>query len=157
MNCGLARAQTPEVRAGGAIGLGNRGWSAAEPNRAKADNRSAGWQHIVLRFAAGQRSFIPAPERFNPMNFHLLADALQGLVVARHRAAFDDVTDPGRLHYRFRQTNFVDAGETLHAGGDTAVSDTRGAAQSPSANDKICRRQTEEPCWVRSAEVLVDF
>ncbi len=38
MNCGLARAQTPEVSAGGAIGLGNRGWSAAEPNRATSAN-----------------------------------------------------------------------------------------------------------------------
>lgn len=34
----VARAQSPEVGAGGAIGLGNRGWSAAEPNRAKPEN-----------------------------------------------------------------------------------------------------------------------
>src|SRR6267154_1148078 len=58
---------------------------------------------------------------FNPMNFHLLADALQVLVVAQHRASFDDVTDPGRLHYCFCQANFVDTGETLHAGGDIHV------------------------------------
>jgi uncharacterized protein (TIGR02001 family) len=32
MTDGLARAETPEVSAGGAIGLGNRGWSAAETN-----------------------------------------------------------------------------------------------------------------------------
>ena len=31
---GLARAQTPEVSSGGAIGLGSRGWSAADTNRA---------------------------------------------------------------------------------------------------------------------------
>jgi uncharacterized protein (TIGR02001 family) len=35
---GLARAQTLEVSPGGAIGLGNRGWSASEPNRAKSAN-----------------------------------------------------------------------------------------------------------------------
>ena len=38
MSCGLARAETPEVSAGGAIGLGNRGWSASEPNRATSAN-----------------------------------------------------------------------------------------------------------------------
>ena len=38
MNCGLARAQTPEVSAGGAIGLGNRGWSAADTNRVTPAN-----------------------------------------------------------------------------------------------------------------------
>jgi uncharacterized protein (TIGR02001 family) len=38
MSCGLAHAQTSEVSAGGAIGLGNRGWSAAEPNRATSAN-----------------------------------------------------------------------------------------------------------------------
>ena len=38
MSCGLARAQTTEVSAGGAIGLGNRGWSASEPNRATSAN-----------------------------------------------------------------------------------------------------------------------
>jgi uncharacterized protein (TIGR02001 family) len=32
MTDGLARAETPEVSPGGAIGLGNRGWSAAETN-----------------------------------------------------------------------------------------------------------------------------
>jgi uncharacterized protein (TIGR02001 family) len=35
---GLARAETPEVSPGGAIGLGNRGWSAAETNRATSAN-----------------------------------------------------------------------------------------------------------------------
>jgi uncharacterized protein (TIGR02001 family) len=35
---GLARAETPEVSPGGAIGLGNRGWSAAETNRATSVN-----------------------------------------------------------------------------------------------------------------------
>ena len=35
---GLARAQTLEVSPGGAIGLGNRGWSASEPNRATSAN-----------------------------------------------------------------------------------------------------------------------
>ena len=35
---GPARAQTPEVSPGGAIGLGNRGWSASEPNRATSAN-----------------------------------------------------------------------------------------------------------------------
>ena len=35
---GLARAETPEVSPGGAIGLGNRGWSAAAPNRATSAN-----------------------------------------------------------------------------------------------------------------------
>ena len=34
MTGGLARAETPEVSPGGAIGLGNRGWSAPETNRA---------------------------------------------------------------------------------------------------------------------------
>ncbi len=34
MTGGLARAETPEVSPGGAIGLGNRGWSATETNRA---------------------------------------------------------------------------------------------------------------------------
>src|SRR5258705_4905149 len=35
---GLARAQTLEVSPGGAIGLGNRGWSASEPSRATSAN-----------------------------------------------------------------------------------------------------------------------
>ena len=35
---GLASAQTPEVSPGGAIGLGNRSWSAAEPNRTTSAN-----------------------------------------------------------------------------------------------------------------------
>ena len=34
MTGGSARAETPESSSGGAIGLGNRGWSAAEVNRA---------------------------------------------------------------------------------------------------------------------------
>ena len=38
MTGGLARAQTLEVSPGGAIGLGNRGWSASEPNRATSAN-----------------------------------------------------------------------------------------------------------------------
>jgi uncharacterized protein (TIGR02001 family) len=38
MSCGLARAQTPEVSAGGAIGLGNRGWSASETSHATSAN-----------------------------------------------------------------------------------------------------------------------
>ena len=38
MTGGLARAQTLEVTPGGAIGLGNRGWSASEPNRATSAN-----------------------------------------------------------------------------------------------------------------------
>jgi len=38
INCGLARAQTPDVSARGAIGLGNRGWSSAEANRATPAN-----------------------------------------------------------------------------------------------------------------------
>ena len=38
MSCGLARAETPEVSAGGAIGLGNRGWSASETSRATSAN-----------------------------------------------------------------------------------------------------------------------
>src|SRR5205807_9943984 len=78
-------------------------------------------QHIGLRIAAGQRSSSLRRKDFNPMNFHLLADALQVLVVARRRASLDDVTDTGRLHYRFCQANFVDTGETLHAGGDVHV------------------------------------
>lgn len=36
--CGLARAQTPGVSTGGAIGLGNRGWSASEASPAKSVN-----------------------------------------------------------------------------------------------------------------------
>jgi uncharacterized protein (TIGR02001 family) len=36
--CGLARAQTADVSPGGAIGLGNRGWSAADANRATSVN-----------------------------------------------------------------------------------------------------------------------
>ena len=36
---GLARAETPEVSPGGAIGLGNRGWSAAETNPATSVNK----------------------------------------------------------------------------------------------------------------------
>jgi hypothetical protein len=35
---GLARAETPEVSPGGAIGLGNRGWSAADTNHATSTN-----------------------------------------------------------------------------------------------------------------------
>ena len=38
MSCGLARAQTPEVSPGGAIGLGNRGWSASETSHATSAN-----------------------------------------------------------------------------------------------------------------------
>jgi len=38
MTCGLARAETPEVSAGGAIGLGNRGWSASETSHATSAN-----------------------------------------------------------------------------------------------------------------------
>ncbi len=38
MTGGLARAQNLEVSPGGAIGLGNRGWSASEPNRATSAN-----------------------------------------------------------------------------------------------------------------------
>jgi hypothetical protein len=41
MTGGSARAQTPENRSGGAIGLGNRGWSAAEVNRATPDKDRA--------------------------------------------------------------------------------------------------------------------
>ena len=38
MTGGSARAESPEVGWGGAIGLGSRGWSAAEPNRATPAN-----------------------------------------------------------------------------------------------------------------------
>jgi uncharacterized protein (TIGR02001 family) len=38
MTSGLAHAQTLEASPGGAIGLGNRGWSASEPNRATSAN-----------------------------------------------------------------------------------------------------------------------
>ena len=38
MTGGLARAETPEVSPGGAIGLGNRGWSATASNRATSVN-----------------------------------------------------------------------------------------------------------------------
>jgi uncharacterized protein (TIGR02001 family) len=38
MTGGLARAETPEVSPGGAIGLGNRGWSAPETSRATSVN-----------------------------------------------------------------------------------------------------------------------
>jgi uncharacterized protein (TIGR02001 family) len=38
MTGGLARAETPEVSPGGAIGLGNRGWSAPASNRATSVN-----------------------------------------------------------------------------------------------------------------------
>ena len=38
ITAGLARAQTLEVSPGGAIGLGNRSWSATEPNRATSAN-----------------------------------------------------------------------------------------------------------------------
>src|SRR3954469_10114118 len=55
------------------------------------------------------------------MDFHLLTDALQVLVVARHRARFDDVTDARRLHHRCTDANFVDIGETLHACGDIHI------------------------------------
>jgi uncharacterized protein (TIGR02001 family) len=36
---GLAHAQTLDVSPGGAIGLGNRGWSASEPNREESANK----------------------------------------------------------------------------------------------------------------------
>src|SRR3954451_22216921 len=36
--CGLVRAETPEAGPSGAIGLGNRGWSGAETNRATSGN-----------------------------------------------------------------------------------------------------------------------
>ena len=36
---GLARAQTLDVSPGGAIGLGNRGWSASDPSRATSANQ----------------------------------------------------------------------------------------------------------------------
>jgi hypothetical protein len=78
-------------------------------------------EHIGLCFAAGRGRSSLRRTDFNPMNFHLLADTLQVLVVARRRASLDDVTDTGRLHYRFCQANFVDAGETLHAGGDIHI------------------------------------
>jgi uncharacterized protein (TIGR02001 family) len=38
MSCGLARAETPEVSPGGAIGLGNRGWSASETSHTTSAN-----------------------------------------------------------------------------------------------------------------------
>src|SRR5258708_12724326 len=38
MTGGLARAESPEVRPAGAIGLGNRGWSAAETNHSTSAN-----------------------------------------------------------------------------------------------------------------------
>jgi uncharacterized protein (TIGR02001 family) len=38
MTGGLARAENPEVSPGGAVGLGNRGWSAPETNRATSVN-----------------------------------------------------------------------------------------------------------------------
>ncbi|WP_057859732.1 TorF family putative porin [Bradyrhizobium lablabi] len=38
MTGGMARAQTSEVSPGGAIGLGNRGWSASDPNRTTPAN-----------------------------------------------------------------------------------------------------------------------
>jgi uncharacterized protein (TIGR02001 family) len=38
MTFGSARAETPEGSSGGVIGLGSRGWSAAEPNRATPAN-----------------------------------------------------------------------------------------------------------------------
>jgi len=38
MTGGSARAETPEVSPGGAVGLGNRGWSAPETNRATSVN-----------------------------------------------------------------------------------------------------------------------
>jgi uncharacterized protein (TIGR02001 family) len=38
MTGGLARAETPEATPGGAIGLGSRGWSAADTNRAAPAN-----------------------------------------------------------------------------------------------------------------------
>src|SRR5712672_4811665 len=38
MTGGLARAETPEVTPAGAIGLGNRGWSAAETSHATSAN-----------------------------------------------------------------------------------------------------------------------
>ena len=36
----VAQAETPEVSPGGAIGLGNRGWSAAETSHATSANRA---------------------------------------------------------------------------------------------------------------------
>src|SRR5437764_15171851 len=78
-------------------------------------------QHIGLRLAAGRRSSSLRRKDFNPINFHLLADAFQVLVVARRRAPFDNVTYTGRLHYRSCQANFVDTGETLNARGDVHV------------------------------------
>src|SRR5205807_848463 len=48
------------------------------------------------------------------MDFHLLTDALQVLVVARHRARTDNVTDARCLHRRSTDADFVDIGETLH-------------------------------------------
>jgi len=38
MTGGMARAETPEVSSGGAIGLGNRGWSATETSHATSAN-----------------------------------------------------------------------------------------------------------------------
>ena len=38
MTGGLACAESPEVSPGGAIGLGNRGWSATETNHATSEN-----------------------------------------------------------------------------------------------------------------------
>ena len=49
------------------------------------------------------------------MNFHLLTDAFQVLEVARRPASFDDITDTGRLHYRFCQANFVEHRRDLPA------------------------------------------
>jgi hypothetical protein len=84
---------------------------------------SAGYVRALTRIIPQAGTLCSSLRRrdFNPMNFHLLADALQVLVVARRRASFDDVTDTARLHYRFCQANFVDTGETLHAGGDIHV------------------------------------
>src|SRR6267154_6675558 len=96
--------------------------SESDPKRTYSIKPLFGQLRAALsRFAAGQRRSSLRRKDFNPMNFHLLADALQVLVVARRRVSFDDVTDTGRLHYRFCQANFVDAGETLHACSDIHV------------------------------------
>ena len=54
----LARAETPEVSPAGAIGLGNRGWSAAETNHATSANElefSAAQDLHPTTFIAGRR------------------------------------------------------------------------------------------------------
>ena len=52
---------------------------------------------------------------------NILSAEEEALLHRPRSASFDDVTDTGRLHYRFCQANFVDTGETLHAGGDIHV------------------------------------